>query len=248
MNPDQTPMMDRFQSYLGMGSLRGMGVMDRSFREAQWFDPESIGAEQCRVLYTRLNRDRNRGPIRLLTVSSSIQGEGKTTISMNLALVVARDFGLRTLLVDADLKKTSLSRSLGMPADGWVEAISGSESLDRVIQPVAHENLFFMAASGPIRDSIRVISSEKLAVLLNELKQRFDMIILDGPPVVPLADMNRYAELSDGILMVVRAGVTRMSFLKQALSSLDQHRSKIVGTVLSRVGASELSSIYSWPE
>lgn len=209
-------------------------------------EPDSIAAEQYRLLHTRLNQMRARRPIRVLAVTSSVQGEGKTTTALNLALVMARDFGLKTVVFDGDLKKIALTRQIGGAVNGWVEVISGDVALDEALLPHLHENLMVLGASRPLRDSMPLISSPKFHTLMDELRSRFDCVILDAPPIIPLADMSHYAELCDAITIVVRSGTTKASILKQALGTLDDHRDKIVGAVLSRVDPSQLSYLYSW--
>jgi capsular exopolysaccharide synthesis family protein len=213
-----------------------------------WLEPDSIAAEQYRLLHTRLNQMRARRPIRIIAVTSSVQGEGKTTTSLNLGLVMARDFGLKTVLLDGDLKKIALSRLAGGVMNGWIEVVAGDVPLDDALVPHLHENLLLLGASKPLRDSMPLISSPKFGAMMDELRARFDCIILDAPPIIPLADMSRYAELCDAIVVLVRSGMTKASILKQALGTLDDHRDKIVGAVLSRVDPSQMSYLYAWPK
>lgn len=245
----KTTLIDRLRTVRPGGVHRASRDVDASeAAHVAWLEPDSIAAEQYRLLHTRLNQMRLRRPIRVIAVTSSVQGEGKTSASLNLGLVMARDFGLKTVLLDGDLKKIALSRLVGGVMNGWLEVVTGDMSLDDAFAPHLHDNLLLLGASKPVRDSMPLISSAKFSAMMDELRARFDCIILDAPPIIPLADMSRYAELCDAIVVLVRSGMTKASILKQALATLDDHRDKIVGTVLSRVDPNQMSYLYAWPK
>jgi capsular exopolysaccharide synthesis family protein len=194
-------------------------------------DLRSAFAESYRSIRTALQFSTDAGVPRLLLITSATPGEGKTTT----ALLLARNFaqlGERVLLVDADLRNPSVHKLMNLAAEeGLSNYLSGASSLDAVIQS-ADEHLSVIR-SGPLPPNpAELLASPRMRSLLQAASERFDQVIIDGPPVMGLADAAILAHLADGTLLMVAAGRTRRGVLRGALKRLFAARAKVLGGVL----------------
>ena len=204
-------------------------------------EPESLNAEQYRILYTKIESKRSPSQ-NIFAISSAVAGEGKTITSLNLAIVIARDFGKKTLLLEGDFKRPALAPYLETDLHSGLVDILGAYPhgngnghgnalpLSDVIVPFAHENLSVLPAMKSVENSTSLLSSTHMRDLLVSLKQQYDYILIDAPPVLPLSDMNIFREVVDGILFVVRANRTPLDTVARALDSLETD--KLLGFVL----------------
>jgi capsular exopolysaccharide synthesis family protein len=180
-------------------------------------------------------------PQTIFAISSSIKGEGKTITSLNLALVMARDFGKKILLIEGDLKNPAIARYLQLKLQSdLVDILLEKADLQSSILTFAVENLSVLPVAKSVSNSSSVLSSQKMSMLLSMLKEKYDFILIDCPPVLSLPDMNIIEKLVDGILLVIRAERTPRDAVKTALNSLGTD--KIVGVILNN--AKQLSSQY----
>jgi capsular exopolysaccharide synthesis family protein len=208
--------------------------------------PTSIAAEQYRLLRTRLEgRERGRR-VNLVLVTSPGVGDGKTTTSANLALTMAQDFNHRVILVEADLRRPTLAGLCGVSPDrGLVDVLIGGASLEDVLVQVPDQNLFVLPAGQMTSRSTELLGSTMMARLIETLRSRFDRVVIDSPPIT-LADTYVLARLVDGVLIVVRAGVTSRPALEHALEGVERER--IAGLVLNDVDQSvgAYPGAYAW--
>ena len=208
--------------------------------------PSSVAAEQYRLLRTRLEgRDRARRT-QLLLVTSPGAGDGKTTTSANLALTMAQDFNHNVILVEADIRRPTLAGLCGVSPDrGLVDVLIGGAPLDDVLVQLPDQNLFVLPAGQTTGRSTELLGSTMMARLIETLRARFDRIVIDSPPVT-LADTLVLARLADGVLIVVRAGVTSRPALEHALEGVERER--VAGLVLNDVDLSvgAYPGVYAW--
>lgn len=208
--------------------------------------PSSSAAEQYRLLRTRLEgRDRGRRA-QLVLVTSPGPGDGKTTTSANLALTMAQDFNHSVVLVEADMRRPTLAGLCGIPPErGLVDVLIGSSALEEVLVQPPGQNLFVLPAGQATGRSAELLGSSMMARLIDSLRTRFDRIVVDSPPVT-LADTHVLARIADGILIVVRAGVTSRPALEHALEGVERER--IAGLVLNDVDLSlnAYPGAYAW--
>ena len=183
-------------------------------------DPHSPLSESIRGLYSGIRWRRSPEPVQVLLVTSSLLSEGKTTISVNLALAVAQNY--HTCIVDADLRKPGVASALGTSsAHSLNEVLSGHVSVDRALTPVdSMPGLEVLSAQTGIDSANRLVCSHAMRCLILELRRRFDCIILDTPPVLPYADSRILAGEVDGVIFVGRAGITDRSSLLRSLELL----------------------------
>ena len=196
--------------------------------------PDSLSAEQIRVLSTKIIQVHTNQPTFILAITSAIKGEGKTFTAFNLAVTLARDFDQKVLLIEGDLKRPSFHTYLkGGPALGLVDVLAGRSSAESCWISLCHHRLRILQAGNLVEQSTRLLSSEMMSALIRQMREQFRYIILDTPPILPLADMNIFSQWSDGILLVVQAGKTPRSLVKKAIVSLSSE--KVIGAVLNGI-------------
>ena len=198
-----------------------------------FYDPGSMASEQFRKLRTQLLRLRRAQPPRTIMVTSATSGEGKTLVSANLAAGIAYELQAYSLLMDCDLRAPSLGRLFGLPnGDGLADYLIGKKEIPDLLHRTEVERLKILLAGSVQDNPTELIGSEKMRALIQELKVRYNdrYIILDSTPLLSTAEPEVLSKLVDGIIIVVRAGVTQRETLKQAISSLE--KDKVLGFVL----------------
>ncbi len=199
-------------------------------------EPKSLVAEAYRTLRTNLQFSSLDRPLRSLVVTSAVATEGKTTTAANLAVVLAQA-GKRVVLVDADLRRPSAHKLFGLSnRDGLTTAlVQDPGQLDGYLQDTPVENLRVLT-SGPVPPNPQeLLGSQRMEELLRQLEQASDIVLVDTPPSLVVADANVLAARTDGVLLVVNAGTTRRAAIQQAVASLRQIGAHVVGAVLNRV-------------
>lgn len=205
-------------------------------------DMDDLTAEQYRVLYTKLETISYKNSHKIFAITSSVAGEGKTTTSLNLSYIMAHDFNKKVILVECDLKKPSLlSYFIDSPNGyGLIDVIIDEVDLQTAIAQVENTNLYLLPARSSIKNSCELLGSQQMHAILNSLKQEFDYILIDSPPILPLADMNIISKIVDGVVLIVRAGKTPKDIVLKAVQSLNS--ANIAGIVLN--GANTLLKKY----
>jgi capsular exopolysaccharide synthesis family protein len=197
--------------------------------------PKSPAAEQYRQLRTRLAHAEGANNLRTVLVTSPQKGEGKSITSANLALTMAQELQRRVVILEADLRKPSMQQLFGLPAGpGLTEYLLGAAELKDVMRFLPDHNLTVIHAGSAAANPAELLGSTAMRRLLDTLRTQFDRVILDTPPVLPLADVAVLAPLVDGSLMVVRAGVTPKPAIENALRAFDS--SRLLGIVLNDSG------------
>ena len=208
--------------------------------------PTSAAAEQYRLLRTRLEgRERGRRA-QLVLVTSPGPGDGKTTTSANLALTMAQDYNHNVVLVEADMRRPTLAGLCGLTTEcGLVDVLVGAAALEDVIVHLPDQHLSVLPAGQATSRSAELLGSSTMTRLIETLRSRFDRIVIDSPPVT-LADTHVLERRADGILLVVRSGVTSRPALEHALEGVE--RDRIAGLVLNDVDLSVGSypGAYAW--
>ena len=197
--------------------------------------PKSLAAEQYRSLRTRLAHAEGAGGLRTILITSPQKGEGKSVTAANLALTMAQEFQRRVVLVEADLRKPSLQHLFGLPpGPGLSEYLTGAAELKDAMRFVPEHNLTLLPAGAAPINPAELLGSTAMRRLLDHLRTRFDRVLLDTPPVLPLADVAILAPLVDGSMLVVRAGFTPKPAIENALRAFDA--SRLLGIVLNESG------------
>ncbi len=195
--------------------------------------PDSKGAEMFRVLATRLAHMQNKRRLQKLLITSSVVDEGKSVVAVNLALTLARRPNQRTLLIEADLRRPSVTGLLSSSAlRGISEWNAGKLALEDSLYQVRDLPLWFLSAGHPMEEPLPLLESDRFAKMLENVSSSFDWVLLDGTPMLPMADSTSLSRLCDGVLVVVREGFTRRKVLNKALDAIE--KSKLLGTVLNQ--------------
>jgi capsular exopolysaccharide synthesis family protein len=199
--------------------------------------PNSIAGEQYRLLRTRLKRSEQGRNARAIIITSPNKGDGKSLTAANLALTMAQEFQQRVALVDADLRRPSVHSLFGIDdTPGLSDVLMGGATLDDALVTVGEHRLTVLPAGLIPSHPAELLGSAALRRVLDTLRGRFDRILIDMPPVAPLADVAVASALADGVLLIVRAGVTPKPAIERALSGIDA--AKVLGLVLNDAGGS----------
>jgi tyrosine-protein kinase Etk/Wzc len=205
----------------------------------------SVIAEQIRSLRTNLNFLRNRDEkSQVLLFTSSINGEGKSFLSLNLGASLAL-MGHRTVILEMDLRKPQLRNSLNFSnSAGLSNYLIGASTIDEILRPVA-EN-YYIIPSGPIPPNpSELLGSPRLAQLIAELRERFDYVVIDAPPIGLVTDAQLIAPYSDATLYIVRHNVTPKHYLKMIDMLYREKRFNKLNLILNAVGEGE-ANYYSY--
>lgn len=210
----------------------GHGVRPRLVTEMDAGDP---AAEAYRALRTNINFARPSAPPKVMVFTSPMPGDGKSTTAANLALVLAHQGG-RVLLVDSDMRRGLLNEVFEQRREpGLSNVLFGSHALEDAVAEVALDGghtLHFLAGGTRPPNPAELLSSEPMSRFLEVARERYDTVIFDAPPLNLVTDAALLGTLSDGIVLVARAGVTEDGPLEFAVHQIQQVRAPLLGTVL----------------
>jgi capsular exopolysaccharide synthesis family protein len=216
--------------------LRLNGTSLATLPPRDWLLP---GADEFfRRIYTRTGSTRSE----VLAVCSAVAGEGKTTVAVGLAVTIAEDFpDRRVLVVETDLQKPVLAADFGVePVPGLVDCLTNNEPVEMAYRSTLLPNLHIVPAGNAVATPGRWLRSSNMALAVDSMRSTHDLVILDVPAVQDNSDAVLLTDLADGILFVVRAGVTPANVVTQAIEDIDAGRLR--GLVLNETR----SSIPKW--
>ncbi len=189
------------------------------------------GAEAYRTLRTNLMFSQSVR-LRSMVITSAGPADGKTTTSSNVAATFAQQ-GMRVVLVDCDLRRPRIHEVFGMDKEpGLSQLILGYNGVEDVIRPSTVENLSIISSGTPPPNPSELLGSERMMVVLRDLREHFDLVVLDTPPVLLAPEASVLAAGADGVVLVVRAGVTQRAAAQDASQQLHTVGANLVGTVL----------------
>lgn len=223
--------LSRLFSKNEVGRGREEDSNDLNKRRIALLQPDSYVAEQYRSLRGRLDSLALQRQLTTIAVTSANPGEGKSTCSLNLATVTSMSVGRSVLLIDCDLRRPKVHLTLGLqPQVGLAEILLNQATLDEAILKLDGVNLDVLPVRMIPSNPSELLASPEMRKLIEEVESRYDRVILDTPACLGLPDAKSISELCDGLVMVVRAGVTPQEEVRAAIDILDQNR--VVGTVL----------------
>ena len=194
-------------------------------------DSKKIGAEPFRTLRSRLSQIADTRVLKRILITSSLPAEGKTFVAANLAQSIIRQPDRRVLLIDADLRASRLHVALGAPSTpGLSDYLRGEAEEYSIIQSGPDENLCFIPGGSQVSNPSELLPSDRMRHLLDVVTPMFDFVILDSPPATPVHDPSVLADLCDGVLFVVRAGVTDFEVAEKAVAEFREKN--LLGVVL----------------
>lgn len=192
---------------------------------------DGLGAEAFRKLRTNLQFAKVHQPMRSIVVTSASAGEGKSTVALNLAIAVANGGG-KVVLVDGDLRLPSVATATGLAGEvGLTSVLVGTSSLKESIQ-YWHDDKLAVLTSGPLPPNpSELLGSAAMSDLLKELQQMFDLVIVDSPPILPVADASVLTRSTDSVLLVVGTKKVSQHSLAKAIDQLRFANANILGVV-----------------
>jgi capsular exopolysaccharide synthesis family protein len=194
-------------------------------------DSKTIGAEPFRTLRSRLSQIADSRVLKRVVITSSVPAEGKTFVAANLAQSIVRQPDRRVLLIDADLRASRLHLALGAPSTpGLTDYLRGEADEFAIIQSGPDENLCFIPGGNEVSNPSELLLGERMRHLLDVVTPMFDFVILDSPPATPVHDPSVLSDLCDGVLFVVRAGVTDFEVAEKAVAEFREKN--LLGVVL----------------
>ena len=207
--------------------------------------PQSQMAESYRALRTSLLLSNLGAPPKVIMVTSALPQEGKTTTSINTAVVLAQK-GVRVLLIDADLRRPSIHKTLGMgPHSGLSNVLTGSTTLEGAItaSPIL-PNLSVLPAGTPPPNPAELLASSNMRDVLEELSGQYDHIVVDTPPSLSVTDAVVLSPRADAVVLVIRSAQTTKQALRRSRDILMQVNAKVVGVLLNAVDLSSPDYYY----
>ncbi len=207
-------------------------------------DPRSQRAEAFRSLRTNLQFIDVANPPKSIVVTSSLPGEGKSTTTANLALSLA-ETGLKVVVIEGDLRRPRLLDYLGFEGSvGLTDVLVGRVDVEDVLQPFGRTGLRLLGA-GPIPPNpSELLGSANMEQLVADLSERYDYVLIDAPPLLPVTDAAVLSTIVDGALVVVGAGVAQREHVRRALESLEAVNGSVLGLILNRVKVKDFGSGY----
>jgi polysaccharide biosynthesis transport protein len=208
-------------------------------------DPISQPAEAYRSLRTSLQFAREDGALRTLLVTSPSAGDGKTATVVNLGAVFAQA-GAQVVLVSCDLRRPALSQFFAPGEDVELSSVlTGEQPLERAVTPVPGVGgLWMLGTRAVVGNPTELLASQRMRDVVGELSRRFDLVLIDSPPVLPVADAIILSSYVDAVLLVVAAGQTRRAELRRTAGKLAQASAPVVGTVLNKATAQDEYGYY----
>jgi len=198
--------------------------------------PQSQMAESYRALRTSLLLSNLGAPPKVIMVTSARPQEGKTTTSINTAIVLAQK-GVRVLLIDADLRRPSVHKTLGMgPRSGLSNVLTGSATVQQTIttSPIL-PNLYIMPAGTPPPNPAELLASANMRDLILQLREQYDHIVIDTPPTLSVTDAVVLSPRADATILVIRSGQTTKQALRRSRDILTQVNAHVAGVLLNAV-------------
>lgn len=201
-----------------------------------YYQPKGAVAEQYRTLRTNIKRLNKDNPVKTLALTSSVHNEGKSTTAVNLAIAMSYEKDKKVLLVDCDLRKSRAHILLGMQnIRGLADHLNGKVKLEDVIRKTQISGLDLITAGVVPTDPSELLGSQNMKVFLTIVKQSYDFVVLDTPPVIPLTDAAALGTSVDGVVLVVQTNRTKREVVTQAENLLQQAGCNLLGFILTNV-------------
>jgi capsular exopolysaccharide synthesis family protein len=209
--------------------------------------PQSVGIEEFRVLRSKLFRERSNRHLKTVLITGASPGEGKTFVAANLALSISRHRGGRVLLIDGDLRRSSMHTLLGIElSPGLSDYLSGDVQVSEIVRQTPEPGLCVVTAGKYGQTPTELLHSRRMQQFMEAMTHRFEWIIVDSPPATVVSDSSVLAEVCDGVILVLAPGTA----IEAALKARKQFNHKpILGVVFNRAdNILQYGDYYNSPE
>jgi capsular exopolysaccharide synthesis family protein len=198
-------------------------------------NPKSVVAEAFRTLRTNIQFSLLDEEIKTVVVTSTKPSEGKSTVISNLAITMAQA-GKKVLLIDCDLRKPTIHKKFGISnKDGLTNILAKERNINEVIK-ASNINNFYILTSGPIPPNpAELLGSKRFKMLIKELKETFDIVLLDAPPVLAVTDAQILSTICNGVIFVAEYGQAEKNAIVMGKELIEKVGGKILGVVLNKV-------------
>ena len=209
-------------------------------------ESESLAAEAFHLLGMRLRHLRRQRPLKKVLITSTIPQEGKSMVAANLACTLALRTQQKVLLLEGDIRRPTQSKIFGLPnRSGICEWLDGQGSLVKNMYKLESPGIWILPAGFATGNSLDLLQSGRVTPMMEQLTNWFDWIVIDSPPILPLADTSVWTNMADGILLVTRQGTTQKRQLKRGLEALATQ--KVIGAILNSAKSVEKTDYYYRP-
>ncbi|MCR9247119.1 MAG: CpsD/CapB family tyrosine-protein kinase [bacterium] len=199
-------------------------------------EPAGFRAEQVRSLRNRLVAMNPDGEPKTLVITSAVRGEGKSVSALNLAMAFSELEWQKVVVVDADLRRPSCERYLNLnPGPGFSDVLLGNATLDEALRPAGYRNLQLLGAGSTVGNPAEILGVSRIDDLFQRLKERFQYIVIDTPPVLPSTDAGVLSARADGTLMVVQLEQSLKGQTRDAVRVLSDMGGNVLGTFVNGV-------------
>jgi len=232
-------LRDEKSDHTWMDEVQVVNVATRDeHRMVTLTDVDCLGAQKFRLLRARLRHLREKAPLKRIVVTGGVPDDGKTVVASNLAMSLAHHNSQRVLLLEGDLRQPAASAQFGLHGlRGLNEWSQEDKPISEFLYRLGSTQLFLLPAGEPAEDPLKILNSSRFAATLDRISVFFDWIIIDTPPLFPVADVHSWVNYSDGVLLVVRQGHTPKKLLQKGLKNLDGVN--LLGVVLNDSPAAE---------
>ena len=205
--------------------------------------PESLGAEKFRLLAVRITHLQKTRNFKRLLITSTMAEEGKSLVAANLSVALARRTHRKVLLLEGDLRRPSQAQMFGLATlPGLSEWLQSETSDPATVYHMKEAGMWLIPAGIPPENPTELMQSKKLPALLDQMNNWFDWVVIDSPPVLPIADTSLWMRLTEGILLVAREGKTERRQLKRGLEGIGT--ASLVGVVINDCTTTSTSNYY----
>lgn len=197
-------------------------------------EPLNVVSEQYRKLRTNIEYSTFGKEMKVVNLTSTYKGEGKTVTALNLATVYAQS-GVKTLLIDMDLRRPKIHRAFNLVNEnGLTDTVSAGKEIGSAIKQVS-DNLYMLPAGSKIPFSAEFLMSKQVKDVIKSLRDVYERIIIDCPPISAVTDAHIISGYSDGTLMVMASRHTREDVAKDTIKALRENGANVIGGVLARI-------------
>lgn len=195
--------------------------------------------ETFKLIRTKIENVKLKKGYSVFAITSSTESEGKTTTSVNTALSLAKS-GKSVLLIDADLRKPAVCKTLGIALEGErgvYDIVTGKKTFEESVKYIEKLNLYLLVASAAVQDPSETLASEAMAEIIKQAKENFDYVIVDCPPAGVVADAAIVANYTDSVIFVTAEDRVAIPQIEYALSDITTAKAEILGCIYNRAGS-----------